>query len=389
MLSFARTLGKHSWKEISSKLLFTEWKKLETLTKSWAFWLVFPQTVDSFLEIFVTELIKHKTRNGDVRKIFGILIKPDKKIFSEEELADLYKIASYKNLPDNKLAELIKKHVRKYGWIASRWWHKAELSEAEIMKRIDEAKRNAAKILKENDSRQKEDKKVFNRYVRDLKLNHNELRTIKLVKEIVYLRTYRTDIVHHSGYLLKTLFEATAKYFGISYDDLLNLQIQEILAGLKPDGNISIIRFEAKKRRDSNWVYRAINGKGEISYTKIENGSAVGKIKNIRGSTVYQGKVTGIVKIVRNKSDFSKINDGDILVTAMTSPDFVQVLRKVNGIVTDEGGITSHASIVAREMQKPCIIGTKIATKVLKDGDLVEVNANSGIVKIIKKASDR
>jgi pyruvate,water dikinase len=52
--------------------------------------------------------------------------------------------------------------------------------------------------------------------------------------------------------------------------------------------------------------------------------------------------------------------------------------------VTDEGGVTCHAAIVAREMKKPCIIGTKIATKVLKDGDLVEVDANKGVVKILK-----
>lgn len=54
--------------------------------------------------------------------------------------------------------------------------------------------------------------------------------------------------------------------------------------------------------------------------------------------------------------------------------------------MTDEGGITSHTSIVAREMKKPCIIGTKIATKVFKDGDLVEVDANKGVVKIIEKS---
>ena len=55
-------------------------------------------------------------------------------------------------------------------------------------------------------------------------------------------------------------------------------------------------------------------------------------------------------------------------------------------IVTNQGGITSHAAIVSRELNIPCIIGTKIATKVLRDGDLVEVDANKGVVKIIKKS---
>ena len=69
----------------------------------------------------------------------------------------------------------------------------------------------------------------------------------------------------------------------------------------------------------------------------------------------------------------------------MTRPEFVHLMRTAKGIITDEGGIACHAAIVSRELGKPCIIGTKIATKVLKDGDLVEVDANKGIVKILKK----
>ncbi len=68
----------------------------------------------------------------------------------------------------------------------------------------------------------------------------------------------------------------------------------------------------------------------------------------------------------------------------MTSPDYILAMEKAAGFITDEGGLTCHAAIVAREMNKPCLIGTKIATKVLKDGDMVEVDAAKGIVKIIK-----
>ena len=79
-----------------------------------------------------------------------------------------------------------------------------------------------------------------------------------------------------------------------------------------------------------------------------------------------------------------KISVGDILVSPMTRPDFVPAMKKAVAFITDEGGITCHAAIVAREMKKPCIIGTKIATQLLKDGMEVEVDANKGIVKIIK-----
>jgi pyruvate,water dikinase len=77
----------------------------------------------------------------------------------------------------------------------------------------------------------------------------------------------------------------------------------------------------------------------------------------------------------------NKVQKGDILVTSMTTPDYVPAMERAAAFITDEGGLSCHAAIVAREMKKPCIIGTKIATKVLKDGDIVEVDANQGIVK--------
>ncbi len=70
----------------------------------------------------------------------------------------------------------------------------------------------------------------------------------------------------------------------------------------------------------------------------------------------------------------------------MTTPEYVPAMRKSMAIVTDEGGVTCHAAIVSRELGKPCIIGTGNGTKVLKDGDIVEVDANEGIITIIKKA---
>ena len=69
----------------------------------------------------------------------------------------------------------------------------------------------------------------------------------------------------------------------------------------------------------------------------------------------------------------------------MTTPDYIPAMKKAAAFVTDEGGITCHAAIIAREMKKPCIVGTKIATKVLHDGDLVEVDADKGVVRILER----
>lgn len=79
--------------------------------------------------------------------------------------------------------------------------------------------------------------------------------------------------------------------------------------------------------------------------------------------------------------DLEKVEEGNILIAVTTHPDYVPAMRKSSAIVTDEGGITSHAAIVSREFSIPCIVGTKIATKMFKNGELIEVNANKGTIK--------
>lgn len=101
----------------------------------------------------------------------------------------------------------------------------------------------------------------------------------------------------------------------------------------------------------------------------------------IQGMTGYPGKARGIVKIIRSRNDFFKMHKGDILVTANTRPEFVPIMKQAAAIVTDEGGITSHAVIVARELKLPCIVGCQVGTSMLHDGDKVEVDATRGIVK--------
>ena len=100
--------------------------------------------------------------------------------------------------------------------------------------------------------------------------------------------------------------------------------------------------------------------------------------------TAFKGKVQGVARVIMDAHNPGEFNDGDILITGMTRPDYLNLMKKSAAFVTDEGGITCHAAIVARELKRPCVIGTKIATKVFKSGDLVEVDAETGIVRKIK-----
>jgi phosphoenolpyruvate synthase/pyruvate phosphate dikinase len=104
------------------------------------------------------------------------------------------------------------------------------------------------------------------------------------------------------------------------------------------------------------------------------------EIKGIVGCPgIYKGKVT----IVNNIHDRVKFKCGDVMVTHDGSAELTVFLKEAGAIITNEGGMICHASIIAREMKTPCIVGTKIATMVLKDGDLVEVDADKGVVRKI------
>lgn len=104
-------------------------------------------------------------------------------------------------------------------------------------------------------------------------------------------------------------------------------------------------------------------------------------VSQVTGTVAYPGKVKGIVKIINSPKEMDKMRRGDILVAQTTNPNLMPVIRQAAAIATDEGGLTCHAAIVSRELKIPCVVGTKIASKFLKDGDLVEVDANKGTVK--------
>lgn len=103
----------------------------------------------------------------------------------------------------------------------------------------------------------------------------------------------------------------------------------------------------------------------------------------VRGVTAFGGSIRGCVRVVLDPEQVTDFQTGDILVAGMTRPEYLPLMQKAGAIVTDAGGILCHAAIVAREMKKPCVIGTQFATKVFKDGDMVEVDADRGVVKKI------
>jgi phosphohistidine swiveling domain-containing protein len=107
--------------------------------------------------------------------------------------------------------------------------------------------------------------------------------------------------------------------------------------------------------------------------------------REFKGVAASGGKVCGRAVVVLEAGQFSKVQDGDVLVAVMTRPEYLPIMKIASAFVTDEGGITCHAAIVAREMRKPCVIATKVTSKIIKDGDLVEVDADSGTVRLLER----
>jgi phosphohistidine swiveling domain-containing protein len=160
--------------------------------------------------------------------------------------------------------------------------------------------------------------------------------------------------------------------FWFEYVDLI-FKPQTLLRKLKK-------RKYASGVLDNNKLYYIENFIAVKESKKIDK-----SVKIIKGAGAARGKIKGKVRIILSLHDFKKFRKGDILVTEMTRPDFVPIMKLAKAIVTDEGSLTCHAAIVSRELGIPCIVGTKIATRVLKDGDRVEVDADRGIVCRLNK----
>jgi len=103
----------------------------------------------------------------------------------------------------------------------------------------------------------------------------------------------------------------------------------------------------------------------------------------LRGIPASSGIIEGKVKVINNSKDFSKFEEGEILVTKITNPAMVMMISKAAAIVTNIGGLTSHPAILSRELGIPCVVGTEKATKVLKDGMEIKVDGKKGIIYAI------
>ena len=270
-------------------------------------------------------------------------------------------------------AKDLKKHVKEYEWIKSRYGSYHPYT-------VEEAKEKLGKIDKKSFLKHwDEEKQKIKDVIKKAKKLAGEGHLIDVMQFIVYYRTQRTDVFNKAFYLFIPSLRKLAKKKGLTYEQLINCTKREIL-GKQPPVDVINERIRGFTQTIFNGKIETFSGEESRRIKEILKEDVSG-IKELKGSIASRGFAKGTVKIVLHRDDFGKVKEGDILVASMTTPEMVSTMKKAAAFITNEGGITCHAAIISRELKKPCIIGTKIATKVLHDGDVVEVDANKGIVR--------
>jgi len=392
---------------LSNQELLDFYNNYRDKTRKMRAWGWVPVIIDGVSIHFLSDSLQEglrsflKSINQEERtaKYYSLLTSADKmsEIQTEEiERLQLIKKLQELNLIDNleskKALGLIKQHAKKFEWLTYAYIG-PKMNEQDVINLIKDSLKNKEPI-------DKQVKEIHNHYKNVRKQKNELIDKINLSEELVYLsevssffmrlKDMRKGIYQKSYVLMDSVIQEIAKRLNLNVEQTKYLIDDEIKQALLDNKDFS----EVTNKRIEYCVTVTENGKTKV-YTGnrakeiIKNETAEDKIdtdiSELKGSTAYSGKVKGIAKIVLVKQDISKIQKGEILISSATNPDLIIAMKKAAAFVTDTGGITTHAAIVSREMKKPCIVGTKIATKVIQDGDFVEVDAEKGIVKILKR----
>jgi phosphohistidine swiveling domain-containing protein len=286
-----------------------------------------------------------------------------------------------------KIFKKLQSHLKSYYWVPVERDNPSWKIE-DILSRIRYGLKRGRKKIKEKESLIKRQK----RYEKQLKIPSQMMINFQMLREFMIAVDAMKKTYAISHCFLSDLLDEIAKRLEIRKSSLFYLTPYEISKILKTKSKISKREIELRKSCISpcywfkkKWQIKIIKGQRAKSIIKkLIKPKIVKKEEIIKGVSASPGKVVGLAKIVKDRTEINKLSQDEILVTPMTTPDYISAIHKASAIITDEGGVLCHAVIISREFGIPCVIGTKIATKVLKDGDLVEVDANKGIVKKLK-----
>lgn len=330
----------------------------------------------------LSDYLKEKLPNLNY---FSILSTPRDFSAAQNEEKDLLILARQKrSIPK------LKKHWQKYSWI-NFGWTGPSLTYEYFLRRYKQFRKNQQLKLKLKKILEKKSLMISHkkRIIKELKISLENIRLFRILENVLYTKAYRMDAILMSYEAIQPLLKNLALHYHLPLSSIYCLDLENLVSMLK-DNKIDRSFIEKAKNYivkyyNQGKIYIILNHKIKKDTDQIrKNFLNKKRAVEIRGQIAYQGVVTGKVKIINLAKEMKKFEKGDILVSNVTDPSLLPAMKRASAFVTNMGGLTCHAAIVARELKVPCVIGTKVATQVLKDGDLVEVDANNGIVKKIK-----
>lgn len=336
---------------------------------------VIPEAFDKFTDEELPKIIKKRYNTHD--EILKTLYLPNFLSFIKEEELSLLECALGK--------KDIRQHTEEYFWIENSFKIGKKLSINYFQKKVDNIKKefdNVSILKKINEIKSlvknNEEKKNF--IIKKYHISEEDIKLSKIIVNLTKLQDERKKNFMYMNYYILKLIKKISLKTNVKYDELLYYTKFEILNLLNKNK-----KTDVSKRKKFFCVYYGKNG------FKIFNGAKnrfdninLGK-RELKGfvASSHNNKIEGVARIILNpyKNNFK---ENEILVTSMTRPEFFPLMKKAKAIITNEGGLTSHAAIVSRELNIPCVIGTKTATNILKDRDKVNINLKTGEIKVIK-----
>lgn len=218
----------------------------------------------------------------------------------------------------------------------------------------------------------------------------------KFRNKIIKLGEKRNEFakyVYKAFYLTRDkLLVEIAKKLGVPQKHKLYILPKEIIkhlhSGEKFDKKLAALRFESYAVILQPKGIKVLSGHPAKIFRKKMKVVNINSFdgQTLRGTPASPGRVLGEVKIIKSAKEASMITKPVIVVCILTSAEFMPYFKKFRAVITEDSGILNHAAITSREFKIPCVAGVKNATKVLKDGDKVKVDANHGIVRIVNKS---
>ncbi len=324
--------------------------------------------------------------NGeDIHILMERLTAPEDLSFFQKEELELLTIAL-----EGADEKRLKAHQKKYFWLANSYGGAKVLSVDFFREEINslpmEKIRAAAERIREFPAKTKEEKEGL---IKKHGIPPDVSYMARKLAFCIWWQDLRKKYIFMANHYIKLFAEELSRRHSIPFEELQYYTVNQMFA-LAIDGK----RADARGRMPG-FVEHSNEG-GGMDYLEGEEANEFiapylavevpEDVSEIRGMPTSLGTAKGKVRLVFGPDEVGRMEEGDVLVAPMTSPDFIMAMRKASAIVTDEGGLTCHAAIVSRELGIPCIVGTKIATKALKDGDEVEVDAEKGIVRTVKRA---